>query len=67
MFLDSLKGVKPILRLTTQDGAIFENTDPLSLAFLENSAIASTVLDWIMPPLTQRYAESCSQFKTSKF
>lgn len=61
-----LKGVQPVLRLTTKDGAIFQNSDPISLAFAENSAIASTVLEWIMPPLAQRYMETCAQTKTSK-
>lgn len=62
-----MKGVQPVLRLTTKDGAIFQNSDPISLAFAENSAIASTVLEWIMPPLAQRYMETCAQTKTSTF
>lgn len=66
LFHFRLKGVQPVLRLTTKDGAIFENSDPISLAFAENSAIASTVLEWIMPPLAQRYMETCAQTKTSK-
>lgn len=53
-----------MLRLTTQDGAIFQNTDPISMAMAENS-IRSTVLDWVMPPLAQRYMETCAQTKTS--
>lgn len=62
-----MKGVKPVLRLTTRDGAIFENSDPLSLAFNENAAISSTVLEWVMPPLAQRYIETCAQNKISNF
>lgn len=65
-FYDRLKRVKPVLRLTTKDGAIFENTDPLGLAFAEKTAISSTVLEWIMPPLTQRYMETCAETKTSE-
>lgn len=65
-YIFRLKGVQPVLRLTTKDGAIFQNSDPISLAFAENSAIASTVLEWIMPPLAQRYMETCAQTKTSK-
>ncbi|XP_031621038.1 tonsoku-like protein [Contarinia nasturtii] len=61
----SLKGLQPVLRLTTKDGAIFENSDPISLAFAENSTISSTVLEWIMPPLAQRYMETCAQIKTN--
>lgn len=62
-----LKGKQPVLQLTTKDGAIFQNSDPISLAFAENSAIASTVLEWIMPPLAQRYMETCAQIKASQY
>lgn len=55
------------MRLTTQDGAIYENSDPLHLIFNENSVIASTVLEWITPPLAQRYLEACVQFKCGIF
>lgn len=71
-YLFRLKGVQPVLRLTTKDGAIFQNSDPISLVFeggnkkSEDSVIASTVLEWIMPPLAQRYMETCAQTKTSK-
>lgn len=62
----SLKGVKPVLRLTTADGAIFENSDPLNLTFGETAPLASTVLDWIMPPLSQRYLEACATSKVGE-
>lgn len=60
-----MKRVKPILLLTTKDGAIFQNSDPLSAAFAENSAIGSTIQEWIMPPMSQRYMETCAETKTS--
>lgn len=56
-----------MLRLTTSDGAIYENSDPLHVIFNETSVIASTVLEWITPPLSQRYLEACAQFKCSEF
>jgi Leucine-rich repeat (LRR) protein len=61
--ISSLKGLRPELRLTTPDGAIFEGTDPISLAIGVN--ILSTVLDWKLPPLGQRYMEACTQMKTA--
>lgn len=67
LILFRLKGKQPVLQLTTKDGAIFQNSDPISLAFAENSAIASTVLEWIMPPLAQRYMETCAQIKASQY
>lgn len=62
-----MKGVKPVLRLTTSDGAIYENSDPLHLIFNETAVIASTVLEWVTPPLSQRYMEACAQFKSGMY
>jgi NF-kappa-B inhibitor-like protein 2 len=45
----------------TPDGAVFEGSDPISLAIGVN--ISSTVLDWKLPPLSQRYMEACAQMK----
>lgn len=61
-----MKGVKPVLRLTTSDGAIYESSDPLNLAFSETAPLASTVLEWIMPPLSQRYLEACATSKVGE-
>lgn len=47
----------------TSDGAIFEETDPISLALVE-SFVSSTVLKWILPPIAQRYLEACTSQKT---
>lgn len=63
-FFFSLKGLQPVLQITTSDGAVFENSDPLSIAL--GVAVGSNVLEWILPSLSQRYLESCRQFKTGK-
>lgn len=47
----------------TADGAIFEGTDPISLACAE-SFVSSTVLKWILPLIAQRYLEACTSQKT---
>lgn len=58
--------MKPVLQLTTADGAIFENSDQLSVALVEVNPLASTVLEWKVPPLNQRYLEACAQSKVGK-
>lgn len=63
----SLKGNKPVLQITTADGAIFENSDPLTLVFAETNPLSSVVLEWVMPPLSQRYIEACAQMKIGIF
>lgn len=60
-----MKGLRPVLRLMTEDGAIFENDDPISVTFGE--IIASTVLDWKLPPISKRYMEVCQQLKTGMY
>lgn len=55
-----------MLRLTSSDGAIYEDSDPLHVVFNETSVIASTVLEWVTPPLSQRYLEACAQFKCGR-
>ncbi len=49
----------------TEDGAIFENDDPISVTFGET--IYSTVLDWKLPPISKRYMEVCQQLKIGEF
>lgn len=48
----------------TEDGAIFENDDPISVTFGE--VISSTVLDWKLPHISKRYMEVCQQLKTGE-
>lgn len=49
----------------TEDGAIFENDDPISVTFGE--IISSTVLDWKLPHISKRYMEVCQQMKIGEF
>lgn len=65
IFFCSLKGLRPVLRLMTEDGAIFENDDPISVTFGE--VISSTVLDWKLPHISKRYIEVCQQLKTGEY
>lgn len=62
----SLKGLRPQLRLMTTDGAVFEEADPISLVLNTEDHVNSTVLDWTLPLITQRYTDACSQMKCGK-
>jgi len=63
-----LKGIRPELKLKTSDGAIFLQTDPLTLilGMTEESLIHSEILDWKLPPLSKRYLEACAENKCRK-
>lgn len=57
-----LTGLTPLLRLKTSDGFAYEETDPASVA-LEQNMLLSTILDWKISPLSQRYEEMCHQLQ----
>ncbi|KAH8302181.1 hypothetical protein KR044_003749 [Drosophila immigrans] len=59
---NKLTGLTPLLRLKTSDGFAYEETDPVSVA-LEQSMLLSTILDWKISPLSQRYEEMCHQLQ----
>lgn len=51
-----------MLRLKTSDGFAYEETDSVSVA-LEQNMLLSTILDWKISPLSQRYEEMCHQLQ----
>ncbi|PSN40124.1 Tonsoku-like protein [Blattella germanica] len=53
----NMEGLHPTLKLLTNDGAILSDDDPISLVC--NEEIVSEVTSWNIPPLTNRYLESC--------
>lgn len=57
-----LTGLTPLLRLKTSDGFAYEETDPVSVA-LEQNMLLSTIIDWKISPLSQRYEEMCHQLQ----
>lgn len=63
IYIFSLEGICPELQLMTSDGAIFSETDPISLVVAEK-LVLSTVLKWNLPPITQRYLEACTSQTT---
>lgn len=59
---NKLTGLTPMLRLKTSDGFAYEETDAVSVA-LEQNMLLSTILDWKISPLSQRYEEMCHQLQ----
>ncbi|KAM8709744.1 hypothetical protein ACLKA7_016536 [Drosophila subpalustris] len=59
---NKLTGLTPMLRLKTSDGFAYEETDAVSVA-LEQNMLLSTILDWKISPLSQRYEEMCLQLQ----
>ncbi|ALC43242.1 CG7457 [Drosophila busckii] len=59
---NKLTGLTPLLRLKTSDGFAYEESDAVSVA-LEQNMLLSTILEWKISPLAQRYEEMCLQFK----
>ncbi|KAK3086036.1 hypothetical protein FSP39_012431 [Pinctada imbricata] len=54
-----LVGLRPILSLRTKDGAILTFDDPLSLVISSNEEIEGNVENWDLPPVTERYDQTC--------
>lgn len=48
-----------MLSLSTEDGAILDENDPISIV-IGKSEIHATVLSWNLPPLVDRYEEVCA-------
>ncbi|XP_030571588.1 tonsoku-like protein [Drosophila novamexicana] len=57
---NKLTGLTPLLRLKTSDGFAYEDSDAVCVA-LEQNMLLSTILDWKISPLSQRYEEMCHQ------
>lgn len=60
--MNSIKGLQPVLEITSGDGAVFERSDPLSVVL--GTTVGSNVLEWILPSVAQRYMESCRQLQS---
>lgn len=55
-----LAGLRPHLTLTTQDGAVLDSNDPISLVLPnEQSELQAQVKGWDLPPLPDRYSQAC--------
>ncbi|XP_042863522.1 tonsoku-like protein [Penaeus japonicus] len=60
-----LAGLRPHLTLTTQDGAVLDPNDPISLVLpMEMSELQAQVTGWDLPPLPDRYSQACQALGT---
>lgn len=54
----NLEGVSPVLNITTEDGALLDVNDPISIV-LNSKEVCASVLSWNLAPLIDRYKEAC--------
>lgn len=54
-----LTGKKPVLKLITSDHSELLGTDLVSSVTTDGDELQSDVLEWIVPPLPERYQEEC--------
>ena len=60
-----LSGLRPHLVLTTQDGAVLDPNDPITLVLPSNQAeLEAQVKGWDLPPLPDRYTAACQALNT---
>jgi hypothetical protein len=55
----SQRGKRPVLELTTKDGASLFESDPISYVLSQDEEVVGVVKDWVCPPLAERYHTSC--------
>lgn len=61
-----LSGLRPHLVLTTQDGAVLDPSDPITLVLPANQPeLEGQVKGWDLPPLPDRYTAACQALSTS--
>lgn len=62
--------MKPTLELETKSGAVLADEDLLSLLFpmgaMQAEPVEARVLRWSLPPLIDRYVESCAHMETGQ-
>ncbi|XP_045614849.2 tonsoku-like protein [Procambarus clarkii] len=55
-----LAGLRPHLTLTTQDGAVLDANDPITLVLpTEQIELQAQIKGWDLPPLSDRYTQAC--------
>ena len=60
-------GRRPILSLTTSEGAFLFPTDRLIEVLQEGDQVVGVVKHWETPPIAQHYESVCDRFKSSRF
>ncbi|CAC5396682.1 NFKBIL2 [Mytilus coruscus] len=62
----SMCGLRPLLTLSTKDGAFLANTDEISQVLSSNEEVEGVVDSWDLPPLVDRYQQACTALNTGK-
>ncbi|KAK3879247.1 hypothetical protein Pcinc_016170 [Petrolisthes cinctipes] len=61
-----LSGLRPHLTLATQDGAVLDTSDTISLVLPgEQAELTGQVTGWDLPPLPDRYTQACQSLGLS--
>ncbi|XP_052061225.1 tonsoku-like protein [Mytilus californianus] len=60
----SMCGLRPLLTLSTKDGAFLANTDEISQVLSSNEEVEGVVDSWDLPPLVDRYQQACTALNT---
>ncbi|XP_050398300.1 tonsoku-like protein [Patella vulgata] len=60
----SLYGLRPLLTLSTTEGALLSPDDIISMVLVNNDVISGTIDNWDLPPLHQRYKQACKTLNT---
>ncbi|ESO83101.1 hypothetical protein LOTGIDRAFT_169742 [Lottia gigantea] len=60
----SLYGLRPLLTLSTIEGAIFSPEDIISMVLVHNDELIGNIDSWDLPPLHQRYRQACKTLST---
>ena len=55
----SQRGKRPVLELTTMDGASLFEADPIAHVLSQDEEVVGVVKDWVCPPLAERYQIAC--------
>ena len=58
--------LRPVLTLSTHDGAILAPEELVSSALTDGEEVFGTVTSWNTAPLPTRYTEACRQLKCGK-
>ena len=57
----NMSGLNPVLSLQTQDGAVLNGEDVVSVILQDGDKIVGGIVKWDLQPLPQRYTNACRQ------
>lgn len=59
----NMTGLNPVLSLQTDDGAVLNGEDVVSLILQDGDKIVGDMVKWDLQPLPERYANLCKQLQ----